>query len=211
MTLPGVTVRNLTSKLVVSGTDAGQFTIAANVGDLLEFSLSGFGRDTLYLVDLKPKRIYLTPSSKNLKEVDIVSTKVSPYLDVTNPNAKPSTRVSTDGIEGKKNNDRAGGVRLALGYGKYRREQDKVRMLEERDAVYTEISANFNEQTVGELTKLKGAELKEFMNMYRPTTALVLGERPFNYPYYIAEALQKWRNLTPEQRRMPPMQKLQRK
>lgn len=204
--LQQVAVRNLTNKQIAVTKANGQFTIAANKGDLLQFTLVGYHVDTLYLIDLKPKTIYLPANSKSLKEVEIVETKLSPYLDLKDPNAKASTRISTDVVKG--NTDRAGGLNFALGYGKYRREQEKIKMLEARDAYETEILANFNEKTVHELIKLTGQELKDFINMYRPSVALIKSERPFNYSYYIAQAHQKWLKLQPHERKAPPMQNL---
>jgi len=206
--LQQVAVRNLSNKQIAVTKATGQFTIRANKGDLLEFTFVGYHVDTLYLTDLKHKTIYLPANSKSLKEVEIVETKISPYLDLKNPNAKESTRISTDGAEGKSNTDRAGGVQLALGFGKYRREREKIQKLEERDAYETEILANFNEQTVHALIKLTGQELKDFINMYRPSVALIKSERPFNYSYYIAQAHQKWLKLKPHERKLPPMQNL---
>jgi len=208
--LQKVAVRNLTNNQVAVTTAGGQFTIPAKKGDLLTFALTGYHIDTLYITDVKPITIYLPGDAKNLNEVAIVSAKISPYLDLSNPNAEPSRRVSTDGLEGKENTDRAGGLQFALGYGKYKREQEKVKRLETRDEFETEINANFNERTITELIKLKGKELKDFMVIYRPTVAQVSGERPFNYSYYIAQAHQTWLKLTPEQRKMPPMQRLKR-
>lgn len=208
--LQQVAVRNLTSKQIAVTKASGQFTISAKKGDILEFSLVGYHVDTLFLTDLKPKKIFLPANAKSLKEVAIVSTKLSPYLDFKNPEAKESKRISTDGLEGKSNNDRAGGLQFALGYGKYRREQAKIKVLEERDAYDTEIKENFNEQTVNELIKLKGQELKDFINMFRPSVALIKSERPFNYSYYIAQAHQKWLKLPASERITPPMQPLQR-
>jgi hypothetical protein len=208
--LQQVAIRNLSNNQVAVTKASGQFTIPAKKGDLITFALVGYHVDTLYLVDLKPKTIYLPRNSTGLKEVEIVSAKISPYLDLSNPNAQPSRRVSTDGLEGKGNFDRAGGVKFALGYGKYRREQEKVQRLEARDEIETEINANFNEQTVNELIKLEGEELKEFMAIYRPTVAQVSADRPFNYSYYIAQAHQAWLKLTPAQRKLPPMQRLKR-
>jgi hypothetical protein len=208
--LQQVAVKNLTNQQLTVTKAGGQFTIPAKKGDLLQFTLVGYHVDTLYLTDLKPKTIYLPANSKTLKEVAIVETKLSPYLDFDNPNAKENRRISTDGIEGKSNTDRAGGLNFALGYGKYRREQAKIKMLEERDSYETEINRNFNEQTVHDLIKLKGQELKDFINMFKPSVGLIKSERPFNYPYYIAQAHQKWLKLPLHERRTPPMQSLKR-
>ena len=101
--LQKVAVKNLTNNQIAVTKAGGQFTILAKKGDLLQFSLSGYHVDTLYLTDLKPKTIYLPVNSRSLKEVAIVETKLSPYLDLENRDAKESKRVSTDGLEGKEN------------------------------------------------------------------------------------------------------------
>jgi hypothetical protein len=207
--LQNVTIRNLTTKTTVATKAEGQFNIPAKIGDVLEVSYNGYHTDSLYLVDLQSKTIYLPPSSTSLQEVKIRSTKVSDYLNVKpDPNAKGATRVGTDGFEGKKNTDRAGGLTLGLGHGKMKREREKVQLLEAKDVIETEIRENFNDSTVYELTKLKGQDLKDFVSMYRPTAARVKSDAPFNYSLYIAQALQTWRSLPADQKRLPPVPKL---
>jgi hypothetical protein len=209
--LPNVSVRNLTTRTVITTKATGYFSIPAKIGDVLEISLNGYHTDSLYIVDLQSKTIYLPASSTPLSEVNIQATKVSRYLNVApDPNIKAATRVSTDGLQGKKNNDRAGGISLNFGSGKARREEQKVRVLEARDSFETEIRNNFNDSTVHELTKLKGQELKDFVAMYRPTTAQIRSETPFNYSLYIAQAYQTWLKLPVAQRKLPPVPKLNR-
>ncbi|MCD0487985.1 hypothetical protein LPB86_07080 [Pedobacter sp. MC2016-14] len=207
--LQKVTVRNLSNKQVVTTKAAGQFEILAKQGDVLEFTLLGYHTDSLYLVDLKPKTVLLPTNSTALKEVNIRAATVSPYLNAgPDPNAKAPTRVGTDGLEGKKNTDRAGGITFALGHNRYKKDQQKARMLDARDSLETEIRLNFNEKTVEELTKFKGQELKDFIAYFRPSVARVKSERPFNYAYYIAEAKQTWLKIPVEQRKLAPMPKL---
>jgi hypothetical protein len=207
--LQNVVVKNLSTQAVVTTKAAGQFNIAAKVGDVLQISFQGYHTDSLYLIDLQSKTIYLPPSSTDLREVKIQSTKVSRYLNVKpDPNAKAATRVNTDGLAGKKNTDRAGGISLAFGSGKARREKEKVQLLEDRDSIETEIRNNFNDSTVHELTKLSGKDLTDFVSMYRPTAARVRSEAPFNYSLYIAQAHQTWLKLPADQRRLPPVPKL---
>ncbi|PYF70796.1 hypothetical protein [Pedobacter nutrimenti] len=202
--LQKVVVKNLNNQKLAITKASGQFTIDANKGDVLELSLIGYHTDTLFLTDLNPKTIFLPVNAKNLKEVSIVSAKLSPYLDLKNT-AKGPTTVSTDGLAGKGNFDRAGGLILGFGAGRIKKEQAKIRALEARDAYETEINNNFNEQTVSALIKLKGQELKDFIAMFRPSVALIKDERPFNYSYYIAQAHQRWLKMTPAERKLPPV------
>ncbi|MBB2149594.1 hypothetical protein [Pedobacter gandavensis] len=202
-----VLVRNLDNKKSIKTKAAGQFSLPAKVGDLIEFSHPGFHTDTLYLIDLKPKIIYLPVIANELKGVEIKGAKVNPDV-LVDGTGKPVKRIMTDGLEGKKNTDKAGGLIVNLGYGKMKREREKIRFLEERDAYETEIRNNFNEKTITELVKLDGQELKDFIVMFRPNVALVMSERPFNYKYYIAKAYNTWKKLPADQRKLPPMPKL---
>jgi hypothetical protein len=207
--LQNVRVKNLTNNQLSLTKAAGQFSISAKMGDILEFSLIGYHTDTLYLIDLLPKTIYLPGNSNALKEVQIVGTKINPSILARDPSARPYTRVATDGLRGKGNNDRAGGLLFNLGYGKYRREQEKIRVLEERDRYQTEINEVFTEAFVSDLVKLKGQDLKNFMILYRPPEELVKSERPFNYVLYTAKAYHAWLKLPPDQRKPSSMLKLE--
>lgn len=202
--LQKVTIRNLNNKKMVQTGAAGQFTITANKGDLLELSLQGYHTDTLYLTDLQSKTIYLPTSSTDLKEVKIRSAKLSNDLNLKNPtNAKEFKRVS--GIQPKQNVGRAGGIGIAFGSGKGKREKAKEKALELNDAYQTEINQYFSEEYVHDLIKLEGQDLKDFIAMYKPSVALVSGDTLFNYDLYIAKAHQSWLKLPPEKRKLPPM------
>lgn len=203
--LAQVEVQNLNNKQVVKTAAAGQFELAAKQGDVLTFTLKGYHVDTLYLSSMRPVAIYLPNSSISLREVEIQSAKLSPYLDVENINAgiKPTKRIEADDLSGKKNNDRAGGIILNLGFDKMKAQREKEQKLTENESVENEIRLNFNETTVGQITKLKGDDLKAFISIYQPGAERVKSEAPFNYTLYIAQAYQAWLKLPPSQRKVP--------
>lgn len=203
--LAQVTVENLNNKQTTKTAATGNFNLTANQGDVLTFSLKGYHTDTLYLTSMRAVAVYLPNSSISLNEVKIQSAKISPYLDVENINAgiKPTKRIEGDGLEDKKNNDRAGGVILNLGFDKMKAQREKEQRLTEKEGYENEIRLNFNERTVGELVKLKGQELKDFITIYQPSVERVRSEAPFNYTVYIAQAYQTWLKLPPEQRKVP--------
>lgn len=207
--LQKVSVRNLNNqKMAITGA-AGQFTIPASKGDLLEFSLPGYHTDTLYLTNMLSKTIYLPSSSTTLKEVNIQSAKVSSDLRLRDPNARGFSRIS--GIQPQGNIGRAGGLGISFGGNRAKKEKAKVEALELKAAYEAEINQYFNEEYVSALIKIKGQELKDFINYYRPTVERVKSDDPFNYDFYIAQAYQAWLKLAPDQRRLPPMQKLEKK
>lgn len=206
--LEGVVVKNLNTGKALQTHASGQFTIAAKKGDLLEFSKTGYHTDTLFLTNLAAKRIFLPVLSNDLKEVNILGAKVNQAVFYKDPEAKEMKLFETDDLRGKKNNDRAGGLKLNLGYGKYRRQLDKRKQLEVREGYDEEISSNFSERAISSLIKLQGADLKAFMYLYKPSVLLVSAERPFDYNAYIVKAYNTWLKLSPEERKMPTMPKL---
>lgn len=201
--LPGVTIRNLNSKKITSSSASGKFTIAANKGDLLEFSLVGYVTDTLYLTNLLPKTIYMVERNTNLGDVNIQGVKINKEILSPDPMAEKYTLMGTGGnLERKKMTDKVGGLSLNLGYGKYKRQQRKEAELDEREKYMAEIDDNFNEKKISNLLKLEGEDLKSFMILYRPSVLKVQSERPFKYSYYIVQAYHAWLKLPPAERKL---------
>jgi len=205
--LGNVRVINLTNKQSTTSKAGGQFDIPLKQGDVLEFSLRGYHNDTLLVTDLKPITVLLPSNSTNLKQVDVQSARISPYLGLDSINAgiTPHKKIEGDRVQNKRNNDRAGGIILNLGFDKMKAQREKEQKLTSNEGYENEIRLNFNEKTVGNLTQLKGQELKDFMAMYQPTVDRVKGEAPFNYSLYIAQAYKAWQKLPPAQRKMPKL------
>ncbi|WP_316799867.1 carboxypeptidase-like regulatory domain-containing protein [Pedobacter frigidisoli] len=210
LSLPGVTIRNLNSKKTSSTNKEGKYTIAANVGDLIEFSAVGYHTDTLYLTNLLNRTIYLPVKSTNLADVNVEAVRMNSQItDAKDPLAEKYTLLSTGGnLNRKRMTDKVGGLNLNLGYGKYRREQRKEADLQEKEMYQQEIDENFNEKAITDLTKLQGEELKNFMILYRPSVEAVKGERPYRYAFHISRAFVAWQKLTPEQRKLQDLPKL---
>lgn len=197
--LQGVTVKNLSNKGFVLTDKDGHFAISAKVGDLISFGMAGYETDTVYLINLFPRNVYLRIQVNTLNTINVTTAKISPYLNYKDPDAKPAR-----GVDYSK--DR-GGLRLNLGYGKYRREQAKLQELEENEKYQDEISKNFTADYIKTLLKFEGEDLKNFMAMFRPTVSQVKAERPFNYAYYTVQAYHSWLKLPPSQRKLPSLTK----
>ncbi|WP_152969622.1 hypothetical protein [Pedobacter sp. Hv1] len=197
--LQGVAVKNLSNKSFVLTDKDGHFAIAAKVGDLISFGMAGFETDTVYLINLFPRNVYLRVQVTSLNAVNVTAAKISPYLNFKDPNA-----VAARGVDYSK--DR-GGLRLNLGYGKYRREQAKLQALIEDEKYQEEINKNFNAEYVKNLIKFEGEDLKNFIAMFRPTVEQVKADRPFNYSFYTVKAYHAWLKLPPSQRKLPPLVK----
>ncbi len=197
--LQGVTIKNLSNKAFVLTDKDGHFAISAKVGDLVSFGMAGYETDTVYLINLFPRNVYLRVQVNTLNTVNVTAAKLSPYLNLKDPTATPARSVDYS--------KERGGLRLNLGYGKYRREQAKIQELMEREKYQEEISKNFTEAYVKDLLKFEGDDLKNFMAMFRPTVDEVREQRPFNYAYYTVKAYHTWLKLPPDQRKLPSLTK----
>ncbi|MFI5450835.1 hypothetical protein ACHMWN_01650 [Pedobacter sp. UC225_61] len=197
--LEGASIKNLSTKALVLTDKNGNFAIPAKIGDLISFGMVGYQTDTVYLTNLFPKNIYLRVQVNNLNAVDINSTKMSPMLgNLGNPDNKPPTRQLDYSKE-------KGGLRLNLGYGKWRKEKLKIQELTEQENYQEEITKNFNEQTIKNALKFEGADIKNFIDLFRPTVDQIKAERPFNYSYYIVKSYHAWLKLPLDQRKLPPL------
>lgn len=197
--IEGVTVKNLNSKSLVITDKDGHYALAAKVGDLVSFAMVGYQTDTIYLTKLVVKNVYMRVAVNALNAVDITTAKISPYLNTKDPNA-----VAAKEVEYSKER---GGLRLNLGFGKHRREQEKVQALEEYDKFQEEINRYFNEKYIKTLVKFQGPNIKDFIDMYRPSVDQVKAERPYNYDYYISTSYSAWLKLPVEQRKLPSLLK----
>ncbi|NTD96830.1 hypothetical protein G6M26_09795 [Agrobacterium tumefaciens] len=210
ISLPGVSVRNINNKKTTSTNREGKYTIAATIGDLIEFSAVGYHTDTLYLTNLLNRTIYLPVKSNSLADVDVRGVRMNSQItDAKDPLAEKYTLLSTGGnLNRKRMTDKVGGLSLNLGYGKYKRQQRKEAELEEKDMYQEEIDANFSEKAITDLTKLQGEDLKSFMIIYRPSIEQIKAERPYRYNYYISRAFVAWQKLTPQQKKLQDLPKL---
>ncbi|WP_354357482.1 hypothetical protein [Pedobacter sp. UYP30] len=209
--LPGVVVRNLSGKEVTITSSGGKFTIPAKIGDILEFSLIGYHTDTLYLTTLLTKEIYLPVQSHSLNDVNIVGAKVNGALNNLRDSIaeKPSLLGTGGNLNHKRMNDRVGGLSLSLGYGKYRRQQLAERRIEEKEKYLDQITENFSSKAISEFIKLSEKEMEDFMVLYRPSVEKVMNDQPFNYSLYIARSIGAWKKLSPAERTLKDLPKIQ--
>lgn len=200
LAIEGATIKNLTSKVIALSNKDGHFAIPAKIGDLISFSFSSYQTDTVYLINLFPKNVYLRAEVNTLNTVSVANIKLSPYLDLKNTGAKSAKEVEYD-----KNR---GGIRLSLGYGKFRKDQAKIQGLMENERFQAEITENFNEETVNKAVKFEGKDIRAFLDLFRPTVDQVKAERPFNYDFYIIKAYHSWTKLPLDQRKLPSLPKI---
>ncbi|EHQ26269.1 peptidase associated/transthyretin-like domain-containing protein [Mucilaginibacter paludis] len=186
--LENVFIKDTGSKQVALTDKSGSFDIRTAVNHTLIFSSPGYISDTLYVIDMKPKRVELKLRGISLNTVDI-SSNAAPF----NPEAeypeiyeKSKFALSPSRIFGKESRD----ARRLKHYFKTEQEQRQI------DAVFTKA-------LVSSIVPLKGVDLDNFMMMYRPTLAFAKNSSQQTLTVYINDSYRKFKALPPEKRSLP--------
>ena len=186
--LTDVFVHDINSKEISLTDKAGNFTIRTVINHTIIFSSPGYVSDTLFLVDLKPKRIELSLRGITLNQVNITSSKTfNPREEYPEVYEKSKFALSPSRIFGKEAKDAR---RLKKYFG---------REVEER-----QIDSAFNVLYVSSLVPLKGKDLENFMTMYRPTYAQIKAPHS-SLTLYINDSYKKFMVLPPEKRSIQPL------
>ncbi|MGM9475058.1 SusC/RagA family TonB-linked outer membrane protein [Pedobacter sp. GSP4] len=81
--IPGATIENKTTGTKVAASDAGQFSIAAKVKDVLEISVISYTKQTIIIANSNDLTITLQSENKKLDEVVVVGYGTSKKSDLT--------------------------------------------------------------------------------------------------------------------------------
>jgi len=187
-----VFIRDNSNKQITLTDKDGKFELKTETGHLLIFSSPGYITDTLYVYDMKLKKIELKSMSISLREVNInakrgeafdprkeypeIYTKSKVYV------MSPSTWFSKEGKDAR------------------RLKRYFVREEQERhvDQVYTKVY-------VGSIVPLKGKDLEDFMTLYRPTYAFLRNNNGPSLVAYINDSYKKFLALPPDKRTLPSL------
>ncbi|MGV8880438.1 MAG: hypothetical protein ACOH2A_15580 [Sphingobacteriaceae bacterium] len=183
--LSNVFVKNLTNKTIVLSDASGKFTIRAATSQLLVFSSPGYVSDTLFLTDLKPRRIYLPTKGILLKDVRVTASGAfNPKEDY----AQVYRRAKITGLSPSQI------------FGKDARRARRFKRFLDRDEQQRKIDAIFNKKLVSDYLPLKGRELEDFMFLYRPTYQAVKNISRDALALYLNDCYKKFMVLPAEKR-----------
>jgi hypothetical protein len=184
--LSNVFIRDINSKQLALSDGGGSFEIKTETGHSLIFDCPGYVSDTLYVINMEPKRIHLLVKTIALREVSIKAGRPSfdPHTEYPQVYEKskvyilsPTTWFSKEGKD----------ARRLKKYFAHEAEEEHV------DAV-------FNMTYVGSIVPLKGQQLEDFMVMYRPTYAFVKSNNGESMAAYINDCYKKYQALPPDKR-----------
>jgi hypothetical protein len=184
--LSNVFIKDNNNKELALTDKDGKFAVKAEAGHLLIFYSPGYVSDTLYVIDMKPKKIELKAMTIALREVNINSRReaFNPRVEYPEIYTKskvyvlsPSTWFSTE--------------------GKNARRLKRYFATEEQERHVDEV---YNTAYVGSIVPLKGSELENFMSLYRPTYAFLRNNSGPSLVSYINDSYKKYMALPPDKR-----------
>jgi len=182
--LSNVFIRDVNSKEIALTDNSGSFSIRTAINHTLIFSSPGYISDTLFLVDLKPKRVELSFQGISLNQVNITSTRTfNPREEYPDVYEKSKFALSPSRIFGKESKDAR-----------------RLKHYFDREADDRKIDSIFNPVYVSSVVPLKGHELENFMTMYRPSLSFLQKTPHESLTIYVNDSYKKFMALPPEKR-----------
>jgi hypothetical protein len=184
--MPDVFIRDKNTKQLTITDAKGNFKINTEAGHILIFECPGYISDTLYVVDLAPKKIRLDAQTIALREVSIASTRSDFDPHTEYPDIYVKSKVYP--------------LSPSSWFGKDAVDARRLKKYFEREAQERKIDQTFNRSYVGSIVPLKGAQLESFMVMYRPSYAFITSNNTTSLAAYINDCYKKYQSLPPTQR-----------
>lgn len=202
--LPNISILNLNGKYRATTDKQGRFSIAAKVNDLLVFSGFGYAPDTVVVIDLRAREIFMDPIQHMLNEVKINGGAVAnPSImqkpkdpDYHNQTMNYQRDLDRPGASGAIK----GGVNLRIWSNK-KTENDakKKEQQDKNDKITAEIQQAFSKESIEKYVPLKDQELHSFVMRYSPDIPTFTSEE-FNLAAYISKCYKEFIKLSPEER-----------
>jgi hypothetical protein len=194
--LPGVNVRNLTNKQVTVTDNNGKFNIKATINDILVLTSFTYQTDTLLVIDLKAKEIFMEPKGNMLKEVKVSQSEINTGGSMVDPEFHGQSAVYSRNGDGSYK----GGVTFRMWY--WKKDEHKRKKLEQKlyeENVKLEIARVFSAQTLSKYISLTHNEMDGFITRYIPTVKVYTANN-FNLLDYINTCYKQYIKLPPEKR-----------
>jgi hypothetical protein len=185
--LANVFIRDSNTKQLGLTDKDGSFSIKTTTGHLIIFDSPGYVSDTLYVIDMTPKKIGLLTKTIALKEVTINSTRQAfdPHKEYPEVYTKSKLYVLSP----------------TTWFGKDARDARRLKKYFKTEQEQRQVDAAFTRAYVSSIVPLKGSELDDFMLMYRPTYAFISNNNSRSLAVYINDSYKKYQALPPEKRK----------
>ncbi|HEY9000287.1 MAG TPA: carboxypeptidase-like regulatory domain-containing protein [Mucilaginibacter sp.] len=186
--LSDVFVRDITNKQITLTDKSGKFEIKSETGHILIFSAPTYVPDTMYVVDLTQKHVELKTQSISLKEVNITAQRLAFDPHKEYPDVYEKSKVYP--------------LSPSSWFGKEARDARRLKRYFAREEQERKVDQVFNRVYVGSIVPLKGQELEDFMQLYRPSYSFITSNNSESLAVYINDSYKKWQALPPEKRHL---------
>ena len=189
--LTNVFIRDINNNQLTLTDNDGNFQIKTETGHTLIFNSPGYGSDTMYVVDMTPKKVKLTALTIALREVNINSKRAAfdPHQEFPEIYQKSKVYVLSP----------------SSWFGKDSRDARRLKKYFETEEQERHVDAVFNTAYVGSIVPLKGQELENFMTLYRPTYKFLISNNTASLAAYINDSYKKFKALPPDKRSLPQL------
>jgi hypothetical protein len=188
--MPDVFVRNTSNNQVTLTDNGGNFQVRGLMGHTLIISSPGYVSDTLYIADMAPKRVVMVPLGITLNAVNVRGQqRFDPRAEYPQVYQKSKVYVLSP----------------TTWFGKEAKDARRLKRYFEREEKERVVDSVFTKIYVGSLVPLKGNELENFMNLYRPTYEFVRSNNGPSMAAYINDSYKKYQALPPEKRIIPKL------
>jgi CarboxypepD_reg-like domain len=189
--LNNVFIRDKLNKQLTLTDKQGNFTIKTETGHTLIFESPGYMSDTLYVVDLLPKKIGMVTKTIALREVNINASRAEfdPHKEYPEVYTKSKVYVMSP----------------SSWFSKEGKDARRLKHYFQHEAEERHVDAVFSKAYVGSIVPLKGQELEDFMVLYRPTYAFLRDNGGASLVAYINDSYKKYKALPPDKRSLPKL------
>jgi hypothetical protein len=196
-----VFINNLTQREGKHTGYKGDFTIKAELGDLLVFSCPGYDNDTLILENMSDKMVIMKSSLILLDEV-IVNARANQIPENIRSTYSSAYSIATTNVlsaDGK--------VSLVNAFSRQSQQKREFQKFIAKELDEKLINQKFNKPLVTDLVKIRGQLLEDFMSYYRPTYSQVKNMNDVDLRTYIIKSYNEYIKLPAEARIYPPLPK----
>jgi len=181
-----VNVQNATTGKSIYNNLQAEYSIVANVGDILIFTRQNYFSDTIKVKDYNSLAVYLKRSAIQLQQVNVHAGPIDPDQQLA---ATKRDYTKIYGLLSDKDLlslSPGDGVGLSIDalYNMFSREgrnAEKLRQTIQEDYYQNVIDYRFNRALVERITGLKDPQLTEFMRRYRPGYYFVIAASEYDF------------------------------
>ncbi|WDF79217.1 carboxypeptidase-like regulatory domain-containing protein [Mucilaginibacter sp. AW1-7] len=189
--LANVFVKDVTNKQITITDNNGNFSIRTATGHTLIFNAPGYVSDTLYITDMRPKRIDMISQTISLRQVNVSATREAFDPRKEYPEVYTKSRVSV--------------MSPSTWFSKEGKDARRLKRYFKREEEERQIDEAFNVDYVKSVIPLRGAELENFMSLYRPSYAFLKNNNAPSMTAYINDAYKKYQALPANKKVLPKL------